>query len=57
LGRALDWWMDGGRRGSMVETKESFHIRWIPRDIESFIRSYFEATELKTPPTGGFELI
>jgi len=41
----------------MVETKESFHIRWIPRDIESFIRSYFEATELKTPPTGGFELI
>jgi hypothetical protein len=35
----------------MALTKDSFHNRWIPRDMESFIKSYLGETEVKTCPT------
>jgi len=34
--------------GFILCTRMSFHTRWIPRDIESFITSYFSATFSKT---------
>lgn len=37
--------------GFKRDTKSSFHSRWTPIDIASFIRSYFGATEEKTPFT------
>ena len=37
--------------GSRERTKWSFHNRWMPRDIRSFMVSYDEATEEKTAPT------
>lgn len=37
--------------GLMLRTKWSFHKRWIPRDMKSFMVSYEAATLLKTPAT------
>ena len=34
--------------GRNVDTNVSFHNLWTPKDVASFIRSYFEATESKT---------
>lgn len=37
--------------GLMERTKWSFHRRWIPRDMKSFMVSYEVATLLNTPAT------
>ena len=38
--------------GLMERTKWSFHRRWMPRDMKSFMVSYEVATLLNTPATG-----
>ena len=37
--------------GCNEATKSSFHSRWAPADVMSFMKSYFEATESKTSRT------
>lgn len=39
------------RPGFSEETKESFQSLCTPKDVASFIKSYFEATESKTSLT------
>ena len=53
LSRAADG-LEGSwpRPGSSERTKWSFHRRWMPRDMRSFMVSYLLATEEKTLPTG-----
>lgn len=43
--------VSGFRPGFRLRTKWSFHRRWMPSDMKSFIESYDEATEEKTAPT------